>query len=82
MKLDHPPGRITRDPWKWSHIGMLADLTILILALTFSIPLRLSLRRAERRISETYGMVNTMRGFPGASQVSSIAERGTVFVAI
>jgi hypothetical protein len=26
MKLDHPPGRITRDPWKWSHIGMLADL--------------------------------------------------------
>ena len=30
-----------------------------------------------------YGIVNTTRGFPGASsQVSSIAERGTVFVAI
>jgi hypothetical protein len=32
--------------------------------------------------SEIYGMVKTTRGFPGASQTSSIAESGTVFVAI
>ena len=39
--------------------------------------------RADRWMPQTYcGMVKTIRGFPGASQASSIAERGTVFVAI
>jgi len=35
------------------------------------------------RISETYGIRKTVRGFPGAlSQISSMVESATVFVAI
>jgi hypothetical protein len=48
-----------------------------------SITTRPSLYTAESRLSETYGMRNTTRGFPGAfSQVLSTSDKSTVCVAI